>query len=165
MAPPFIRDRVIQIIEGNFNVVPTPFEGGVWNRLPQAGTGPGSTPGAFYTSAESTKLAGKLKDTISVVDVGESPAANGEGRDGFSAFPMVYGFAANSASGTAALALLDERLHAYFRRGLHYARGDDAGTGLDLLVLERQPLRDADDLGYPGYIFTVWRIQGTFIKP
>jgi hypothetical protein len=144
-------------------LTPTPFNGGVLTQLPKIGTGPGSTPQAFYTSAESPTQSGKLKNTISVIDGGDDPSPGGAALNGFVGFPLVYGWVIDTPTGIDAIKLLDERLHARFRRGVSYPHPN--GSGIQFVILERQPIRDGDDFGYAGRVFTIWRIQGTFVRP
>jgi hypothetical protein len=157
-----IRDLVIDILLADTTPLhPTPFSGGVWPRLPRVGSGNLSTPGAFYPSTD-PQNAGKLRPTISVIDGGYNPAPGGVALNGFQAFPLVYGYSTANASGEAHLGTLGERLHAWFPlRGRSYPLGIG---GVELKTLERQPIRDADEFGYPGRIFAIWRLQGTFIR-
>lgn len=157
-----IRDLIINTLIGDSLLYPTPFSGGVWPRIPRVGTGWLATPGAFYPSTDPSN-AGKLKPTIAVIDGGSNPSPGGVAHNGFVAFPQIYGYSTANASGEADLGLLEERLHAWFPlRGRSYPLGT---VGIEVKTLERQPIRDADDFGYPGRIFAIWRLQGTFVRP
>jgi hypothetical protein len=136
------------------------FTGGVWNRWPKAGTGFGATPYAFEAGTAIT--APRMKNTITVLDGGENPAPGGAPRDAYQGFPMVYGWAHAGDDGKAALGVLGDRLRAMFRRGSSFDL--TSGAGVELVTLERQPLRDADEFGWPGMIFTVWRVQATYVR-
>lgn len=136
------------------------FDGGVWNRWPKAGTGFGATPMAFVAGSPTT--APRMKNTISVLDGGENPAPNGQARGGFNSFPSVYGWAHAGDDGKNALGLLGLRLRTVFRRGVSY--GLASGAGVELLALESSPVRDADEFGWPGMIFAIWRLQGTYVR-
>jgi hypothetical protein len=139
------------------------FPGGLWDRIPKVGTGPGATPGAFYTQAEDASQSGKLKPVISVLDGGDNPSPGGAAHNGFVGFPQVYGYAFATPSGRALLGALDDRLRFRFRRGVSYPT--PYGGSAELLTLERSPIRDGEDFGYPGRSFAIWRIQGTFVRP
>jgi hypothetical protein len=160
MATDALQALIIEILTQD--VSPSNFDGGVWPKLPRAGTGQSATPGAFYPSTHPTQ-AGRLKNTIAVLDGGDNPAPNGEAINGFVGFPQVYAWITPGPTGDAALSALDSILRSRFRRGVSYPRTD--GTGMELRVLERQPIRDAEEFGYPGRDFTIWRIQGTGIRP
>jgi hypothetical protein len=140
------------------------FNGGVIEVLPKIGVGGvTNTPQAFYTPAEDPKQSGKLKNTIAVIDGGDDPAPNGAARNGFSGFPLVYAYVAANPAGEAAITALDVVLRSLFRRGRSYPRAD--GGGMEIIVLERQPILDGDDIGYPGRIYTIWRLQATYVRP
>lgn len=138
------------------------FPGGLWDRIPKVGTGATATPGAFYGN-ENPAEAGKLKPVISVVDGGDNPAPNGAAHNGFVGFPQVYGYTIATPSGRSLLGSLDDRLRFRFRRGVSYPT--PYGGGAELVTLERSPIRDGEDSGYPGRVFAIWRIQGTFVRP
>lgn len=158
-----IRDLVMTLLNNpEANLVPTPFSGGVWPRLPRTGTGQLATPGAFYPNTDPVN-AGKLRPTISVLDRGADPSPGGVAHNGFVAFPLVYGYSIANSDGETHLGLLEERLSALFpSRGRSYPFGT---VGVKLKMLERQSLTDADDFGYPGRIFAIWRLEGTFTRP
>lgn len=160
MANLSLQDHIIFVLKNEAALLAT-FNGGVWPRIPQAGSGATATPGAFW-GAENPGEAGKLKNTISVLDGGDDPAPNGAARDGYVGFPLVRGFVANTTSGRAALMQLEDRLHFRFNRHVTYARVD--GSAVIFQVLERQPQQDGDEFGYPGRIFTTWRVQGTYVR-
>ena len=157
-----IRNLIINTLLGDPLLHPTPFSGGVWPRLPRTGSGWLATPGAFYSSSDPAN-AGKLKPTISVIDGGDNPSPGGVAHNGFVAFPQVYGYSTANPAGEADLALLDRRLRDLFPlKGRSYPLGT---VGVELMTLERQRIFDADDFGYAGRIFTIWRVQGTFVRP
>lgn len=162
MTPPTIRELVISVLLADPTITGD-FTGGIWRRLPQIGTGSSATEGAFWPAG--TLEAGKLKNTIAVLDGGDDLSPGGLGQRGFVGFPLVYAWVAASPAGEALLAKLDERIHYRFNRGVSYPRGDEAGSMVELVTLERQPIRDGDDFGYPGRMFTIWRIQGTYVRP
>lgn len=162
MPAPLIREIVRLVLEGDSQVTER-FSGGILRRLPQVGTGAYATPGAFWPAEHPE--AGKLKNTIAVLDSGDDLSPGGSGQRGFVGFPLVYAWVTSGTTGEDMLEWLDERLHYRFNRGVSYPRGDDAGSMLELVTLERQPIRDADDFGYPGRVFTIWRIQGTYVRP
>lgn len=156
-----MRNTVIQLLTGDSLLYPTPFSGGVWPRLPRVGTGWLATPGAYYPNTD-PQNAGKLRPTISVIDGGYVPAPGGVALNGFQAFPQVYGYSTANPSGESDLGMLDERLHDWFPlRGRSYPLDL---AGIEIKTLEQQPIRDADDFGYPGRIFAIWRLQGTFVR-
>jgi hypothetical protein len=162
MALDNLQTTIINILVGGEAVVTSLFTGGVWDRLPRAGTGERATPGAFYPATHPTQP-GRLKNTISVLDGGDNPGPDGLARNGFVGFPLVYAWVSPDPAGETALNTLDTSLRARFRRGVSYPRTD--GSGMELVVLERAPLKDAEEYGYPGRLFTTWRIQGTFVRP
>ena len=160
MALDGLQQLIINILAADISY--TDFDGGVWPRLPRFGTGESATPGAFYPSTHPTQ-AGRLKNTITVLDGGDNPGPDGSARNGFVSFPLVYAYIAPNPAGELALNALDTILRSRFRRGVSYPRQD--GSGMELIVLERQLRRDGEDFGYAGREFTIWRIQGTFIRP
>jgi hypothetical protein len=156
-----VRDVILQTLQNDPMLGPSVFPGGVWPRLPRVGTGWSATPGAFY-GGENPLEAGKLKPTISVIDGGNVPSPGGVAHNGFVAFPLVYGYAAANPVGEAVLDTLEDRLHYWFPlRGRSYPLGL---VGVELKTIERQPNREADDFGYPGRIFSIFRVQGTFVR-
>jgi hypothetical protein len=156
-----IRNLIITTLQNDSVLGPSVFPGGVWPRLPRQGTGRMVTPGAFYGS-ENPEEAGKLKPTIAVIDGGNDPSPGGVAHNGFVAFPLVYGFAIANPAGEASLDLLEERLHTHFPlRGAPYPLGL---RSVEMKTLEKQQQREADDIGYPGRVFAIWRIQGTFVR-
>lgn len=141
------------------------FPGGIFPRLPRAGKGASATPNAFWTQAENQLESGKLKNVISVLDGGNNPAPNGVARGGYMGFPLVYAFVEPS-NGSAALKALRNALKARFNRKLSYPWLDSANnvTGMEIVTLERQVIRDAEDMGYPDRWFTIWRLQATSVQ-
>lgn len=161
-TPPTLRQLVAAIIVNEGDLM-ADFPGGVLARIPQTGTGMVATSGAFWPAGHPE--AGKLKNTIAVLDGGDDLSPGGLGQRGFVGYPLVYGYVTANEAGETLLARLDERLHLRFNRGVSYPRNDDAGSMVEFVTLERQPTRDADDFGYPGRMFAIWRIQGTYVRP
>ena len=160
----WMREVIIATLNGPSagSIVSSNFPGGVLDRVPKIGTGVTATPSAFW-GPENPLEAGKLKNTISVIDGGDNPSPGGAAHHGRVGFPLVYGWVTTAPSGETALAALDGLLHTLFRRGVSYPVGN--GKGAEIIVLERQPTRDADDFGYPGREFAIWRLQGTYVSP
>jgi hypothetical protein len=122
-------------------------------------------PTTFW-GPENPAESGKLKNTLSVLDGGDVPAPNGVGRGGYTSFPLVYAYVKPDSSGDTALNLLQQALFNRFRRGISFPYVDADGhyVGLEIVTLERQPLRDGDDFGYPDRQFTIWRLQATRVS-
>jgi hypothetical protein len=133
------------------------FPGGMFPLLPRAGSGPSATPNAFWTKEENALESGKLKNTIAVLDGGDVPAPNGAARGGYASYPLVYAYIKPDSSGDAALKSLETALFARFRRDISYPYHDV--TGVQIIPLERQPLRDGEEFGYPDRQFIIWRLQ------
>jgi hypothetical protein len=159
-----VRDLVYDVLSNDSEVMTGTKFVCILKTLPRPGTGPGATPNAYYTAAESPTQAGMLKPTIVVLDGGDTPAPNGETIQGIQAFPSVYGYVPTTSKGESMLATLQRKLYFHFPRdrGGWYPLG--TGPGVQIQTLERQPLRDGDDFGYQSRWFAVWRVQGTFIR-
>lgn len=132
-------------------------------RLPQAGLGQSATPEAFYPGNHPTE-AGKLKPTIAVLDGGDNPSPNGAAHNGRVGFPLVYGFAPVSPAGDEMLSYLSAAIENHFPNDESHWYPLGTGPGVEIKRLERQLIRNADDLGFPGRQYAIWRIQATFVR-
>ncbi len=156
-----LRDLIILTLQNDSLLGPSEFPGGVWPRLPRIGTGSMATPGAFYCT-DTPLESGKLKPVISVIDGGSNPSPGGVAHNGFVEFPLVYGYSFANTAGEADLDLLEERIRFHFPlRGRSYPLGV---RSVRMKALERQPNREADDFGYPGRIFSIIRVEGTYVR-
>lgn len=162
-----VQSVIINALDGIGGLYPSPFPGGINDTLPKAGSGGGATPDMFYDNSNPLE-AGLLKPVISVLEGGDNPAPNGAARNGYVQFPLVYAFVTPDGAGATALATLDSKLHSLFRRGVSYLLVNGVGpeqvSGLEILVLERQVLRDGEDFGTPDRKFAIWRLQATYLK-
>lgn len=156
-----IQDIILTTLINTTGLFPSPFDGGIIDTLPKAGTGSEATPELFYDGTDPLE-AGMLKQVISVLDGGDVPAPNGAARNGYAQYPLVYAFVKPNISGANALQTLDDKLHLRFQRGISYALSN--GNGVEIRVLERQILRDGEDFGTPDRKFAIWRLQGIYIK-
>jgi hypothetical protein len=162
-----IQSIVIDALIGISGLFPSPFPGGINDTLPKAGSGGTATPDMFYDSSNALE-AGLLKPLISVLDGGDNPAPNGAVRNGYVQFPLVYAFVTPDSAGASALATLDSKLQTLFRRGVSYLLVNGVGpeqvSSVEIVVLERQILRDGEDFGTPNRKFAIWRLQATYLK-
>lgn len=152
--------RMIINILGNEGAMLQEFPGGILSRPPQKGNGWTATPNAFYTTAENPLESAKLKPLIVVLDGGDNPSPDAGARNGYVEFPLVRGYARDDEPGEEALKLLGDRLRARFTREW-YQRDD--GRPIEFVLLERQPVQEADEFGFVDRIFTIWRIQATYV--
>lgn len=160
-----IEPELVQVVITAINDHPgltAHFPGGVWEKLPQPGSGPNATPGAYWPASDPAR-AGMMKHTISVIDGGDFDAPNGVARGGRAGYPSVYGYAEDSAEGRAELSWLHTTLGTLFRRGKTYRLA--SGVGAELVREGRQPYREGDDFGYDGMVFAVWSIRAIYIEP
>jgi hypothetical protein len=157
-----MQSIIIETLSGVTGLFPSPFDGGISDVLPKAGSGPGATPGMFYDGSNPLE-AGKLKPVVCVLDGGDVPAPNGVGRNGYAGYPLVYAFVRPDVSGGTALQTLDDKLHLYFDRGISYLL-PGTGRGVEIIALERQLLRDGEDFGTPDRKFAIWRLQAIYLK-
>lgn len=151
--------RMIINILGSESAMLSHFPGGILPRAPQKGNGWSATPDAFYGSENPAESA-KLKPLIVVLDGGDNPSPDSGARNGYVEFPLVRGYARDDEDGEEALKLLGDRLRARFTREW-YMRDD--GRPVEFLLLERQPNQEADEFGFVDRIFTIWRIQATYV--
>lgn len=158
-----LRDIIVNTLSADSELYPTPFKA-ILDKVPQQGKGENATPEAFYTLAESQTEAGKLKPTIAVLDRGDNPSPNGAAHNGFVGFPLVYGYAPDSVAGEAMLSTLERKLHTHFPALGGGWYGLASGAGVVMKTLERQLLTNAEDFGYPGRQFAIWRIECTFVR-
>jgi hypothetical protein len=137
----------------------TRFPGGVSRRFPQSGNGYSATPTLFY-GIENPKEHAKLKPVVVVLDGGDNPSPGAGARNGYVEFPQVYGYATDDDEGRENLAWLGGILHLRFDR-TWYLRNDN--RPIEFLTLERQAEAEGDDFGFPDRIFSIWRIQATYV--
>lgn len=162
VAAPQVQSTVmLQLL--NDSDVNTAFPGGIWNRLPRAGSGSGATQGVFLPGNGAVSPP-RMQNVVSVIDGGDNEAANGAARDGHVQYPRVYGFAQASDAGKHALeTVLETRLRTHFRRGRSYPL--NSGAGLLMRVLDRTQILDADEFGFNGMVFSVWRLEAVYVLP
>lgn len=168
-----IRGIVMNVLVDDPELYPTPFSGGVWKRVPQAGKGESATASAFYGS-ELPAEAGRLKPTISVITTGDVSSPNGAAINGLDGFLMVQAYvpihdidgvpAIAEMSGDDMLARLERKLRHHFPRSGEkwYPVGD--GASAQIKTLELLSVVDADDIGYAGRQRAIWRLQGTYVR-
>lgn len=162
-----IQAIIIETLNNTSGLVPSPFLGGINDTLPKAGGGETATPELFYDSSNALE-GGLLKPLVSVLEGGDNPAPNGTARNGYVQFPLVYAFVTPDSAGASALTTLDNALQLRFRRGVSYpvvsGAGAEQASGVEIVVLERQLLRDGEDFGTPNRKFAIWRLQATYLK-
>ena len=166
-----VRKIVMDTLVNDSGLFPTPFSGGVLNRVPQAGKGDHTTPQAYYDNSVPQE-AGKLKPTIAVITSGDVPSPNGAAINGFDGFLSVHGYVPVSTvkgvpelaawQGDDMLARLERIMRTYFDGHKQYPLGN--GGGVQVKVLELLGVFDADELGYAGRQRGMWRLQGTYIR-
>jgi hypothetical protein len=155
---PTVQRMIVNILQSEPAMLSF-FPGGILTRPPQKGNGWTATPDAFY-GTENPLESAKLKPLIVVLDGGENPSPDAGARNGYVEFPLVRGYARDDLDGEKALKLLGDRLRARFTREW-YQRDD--GRTIEFLLLERQPVQEADEFGFAERIFTIWRIQATYV--